>query len=249
MQRLWRQLPWRSTGFHGAAHHSVPLPADCRGAVSSFSSWEGVTHGTYQPLALRVPRFSAAEMTGRFSCLSAFLLVTFRFFFTALHTGGMRQRALMVLPVDLRWAGELHGQRCSRPSLLIQCQGGDLSESQDVWQPLSFFHVLWAQNPMWSPPSITGLDIIEFTLHSALETWKLPIIQVIGGVCLLILKLLFGNHSQCNVETPSPQSRLVCSLLHSRLWFRCWCVHAPFPSVPSSKHAFPCARHYYAPSV
>lgn len=95
--------------------------------------------------------------------------------------------------------------------------------------------------------SITGLDITEFTL--SLEAWKLSIFQVTGGSGLLILKLVFGNSSECIGETlapnpatllPPPQQGIILLEVHRQ---------ASFPSMLFARQLFLCARRYYTPSI
>lgn len=120
----------------------------------------------------------------------------------------------------------------SLPSSLIPCRGGSLSKSQDMWQPLSFFQTLWAQNLMWSPPSY------HWPWHHRIYTTSLPLKL---GNCLLSRSLeefayWFWSCYLVTIQSVSrdPTSQTLPSAFSAtqRGVILLGYMQAPFPSMP-----------------
>lgn len=140
-------------------------------------------------------------------------------------------------------------EQFSLPSSLIPCRGGNLSKSQDMWQPLSFFQTLWAQNLMWSPP------FYHWPWHHRIYTTTLPLKL---GNCLLSRSLeefayWFWNCYLVTIQSVKERPHLPNPALRALSYTAgcnfAWVYASTFSQHASSEHAFPCSRHYYALSI
>lgn len=123
-----------------------------------------------------VSQCSWADLLGSLVCLH----YGHHFFFLALQLAKMYQWMPTLVHIDqaldlwpLGWSVFIS---FSPDSL----QARELSKSQDMWQPLSFFQILWAQNLMWSPP------FYHWLWHHRIYTTTLPLKL---GNCLLFRSL------------------------------------------------------------
>lgn len=136
------------------------------------------------------------------------------------------------------WVGDPFGEQFLLSSLLIQFRQENLSKSQDMWQPLSFFQILWAQNLMWSPP------FYHWPWHHRIFTTTLPLKL---GNCLLSRSLeefaywfwsCYLVTIQSVMERPHLPNPVLCALFYT--------AGCNFACV-ICKHLFPACPHLYMP--
>lgn len=137
------------------------------------------------------------------------------------------------------WAGALYGEPFALPSFLTQCRHRNLSQSQAMWQPLSFFQIMSSESIiMWSPPFYHWPRHHRiYTIMLLLKLGNFLLSRSLEEFAYWFRSLLVPIPSAMR-RPPSPKSCLLCSLLHSRVWFCCSRCKPLFLACPHLSMSF-----------